>query len=208
MKSFFRTDAQPSIAATWVLSIFFFLLLIAAYLAGSYFRHLENPQDKVMPTFFEMLDGLKRSAFEPDRNGDLRLWIDTFASARRFGIAIGVIFLAIPLGDMITFAVLVAAAVVLRRQTDAHKRLMLLATISLLTAAIARGLAQVNAGGPMGLFLGTDIFVLALILYDYASRGQVHTASMWGGLLIVVLKPLLFAASGTSAWLAFADTLR
>ena len=117
-------------------------------------------------------------------------------------------FLAIPLGDMITFAVLVAAAVVLRRQTDAHKRLMLLATISVLTAAVARALAQVNAGGPIGLFLGTDIFVLALILYDYKSRGQVHPASMWGGLLIVVFKPLLFAATGTSAWLAFADTLR
>ena len=98
MKSFFRTDAQPSVAATWVLSILFFVLLIAAYLAGSYYRHQENPQDKVMPTVSEMLDGMKRSAFEPDRNGDLRLWIDTFASARRFGIAIGVIFLAIPLG--------------------------------------------------------------------------------------------------------------
>jgi NitT/TauT family transport system permease protein len=98
MKAFFRTDAQPSIAATWVLSNVFFLLLIAAYLVGSYYRHLDNPQDKVMPTVSEMLDGLKRSAFEPDRNGDLRLWIDTLASARRFGIAIGVIFLAIPLG--------------------------------------------------------------------------------------------------------------
>lgn len=72
----------------------------------------------------------------------------------------------------------------------------------------ARALAQVNAGGPIGLFLGTDIFVLALILYDYASRGQIHPASIWGGLLIVVFKPLLFAATGTSAWLAFADALR
>ena len=98
MTSFFRTDAQPSVAATSALSILFFVLLIAAYLAGSYYRHQENPQDKVMPTVSEMLDGMKRSAFEPDRNGDLRLWIDTFASARRFGIAIGVICLAIPLG--------------------------------------------------------------------------------------------------------------
>ena len=123
-------------------------------------------------------------------------------------IAEPVAFLAIPLGDVITFAILVAAAVAYRRRTDAHKRLMLLATISVLTAAVARGLAQVNAGGPMGLFLGTDIFVLALILYDYASRGQVHPASLWGGLLIIVFKPLLFAASSTSAWLAFANTLR
>ena len=98
MRSFFRTDAQPSGVATWLLSILLFGLLIGAYLAGSYYRHQENPQDKVMPTVSEMLDGLKRAAFEPDRNGDLRLWIDTLASARRFGIAIGVVLLAIPLG--------------------------------------------------------------------------------------------------------------
>ena len=117
-------------------------------------------------------------------------------------------FLAIPLGDMIAFAVLVAAAVALRRRADAHKRLMLLATISLLTAAVARFLAQINIGGTAGFFLGTDIFVLALILYDLTSRGRVHPASLWGGAMVVVFKPLLFAASGTSAWLAFADTLR
>src|SRR5262252_8283682 len=75
-----------------------FVLIIAGYFAGSYHRHLENPQDNVMPTLFQMLDGVKRTAFEPDRNGDLRLWLDTFASACRFGMALGVIFLAIPLG--------------------------------------------------------------------------------------------------------------
>jgi NitT/TauT family transport system permease protein len=98
VKHFFRTDAQPSVAAKCVLSILFFALLIAAYLAGSYYRHRENPQDKVMPTVSELLDGLKRSAFERDRTGEFRLWIDTGASGRRFGIAVGVILLAIPLG--------------------------------------------------------------------------------------------------------------
>ncbi len=98
MKAFLRTDAQPSVAAQGVLSILFFVLLIAAYLAGSYYRHLENPQDNVMPTASQMVDGMKRSAFERDRDGELRLWVDTLASARRFGIALGVIFLAIPLG--------------------------------------------------------------------------------------------------------------
>ncbi|HSF31623.1 MAG TPA: ABC transporter permease [Candidatus Tectomicrobia bacterium] len=98
MKSFFRTDAQPSVAARCLLSILFFALLIAGYLAGSYYRHRENPQDTVMPTLSQMLDGMKRSAFEQDRNGELRLWVDTLASARRFGIALGVVFLAIPLG--------------------------------------------------------------------------------------------------------------
>ena len=48
------------------------------------------------------------------------------------------LFFSIPLGDMITFAILVAAAVTLRRRADAHKRLMLLATnLNTLTAAVA-----------------------------------------------------------------------
>ena len=117
-------------------------------------------------------------------------------------------FLAIPIGDMITFAILVASAVYLRRRPDAHKRLMLLATISILTAAIARLLAQFNAGVPLGFFLGTDAFVLAVVLYDLGSLGRVHPATLWGGLLIAAFKPLLFLASGTSAWLALADALR
>jgi FtsH-binding integral membrane protein len=118
-------------------------------------------------------------------------------------------FFAIPLGDILVFGALVSAAVVERRRSEAHKRLMLLATISLLTAAIARFLRQVGMGGAPNLFFGTDAFVLALVLYDLASRGRIHPATLWGGALVVGFKPLLFyVLSGTSAWLALADALR
>ena len=98
MKDFFRTDVQPRPTTSFLLSILFFVVAIIAYSAGSYYRHVENPQDNVMPTLTQMLDGIQRTAFERDRNGDLRLWVDTGASAQRFGIAIGVLCLAIPLG--------------------------------------------------------------------------------------------------------------
>jgi FtsH-binding integral membrane protein len=118
-------------------------------------------------------------------------------------------FVAIPLGDIIVFGALVSAAVVQKRRSEAHKRLMLLATISLLTAAVGRFLRQVGVGGAPNLFFGTDVFVLALVLYDLASRGRVHPATLWGGALVVGFKPLLYyALSGTSAWLALADALR
>ena len=118
-------------------------------------------------------------------------------------------FFAIPLGDIIAFGALVSAAVVQRRRSEAHKRLMLLATISLLTAAVARYLGQVGLGGAANLFFGTDVFVLVLVLYDLASRGRVHPATLWGGALVVGFKPLLYyVLSGTPAWLALADVLR
>ena len=117
-------------------------------------------------------------------------------------------FLSVPLGDIIVFGALVTAAVMLRHHRDSHKRLMLLATISVLTAAVARFLVQVQLAIPFGLFLGTDIFVLAVVLDDFASLGRVHPATLWGGAMVVVFKPLLAVVSFTPAWLAFADTLR
>jgi len=118
-------------------------------------------------------------------------------------------FFAIPLGDILVFGALVGAAVVQRRQSEQHKRLMLLATISLLTAAVGRFLRQVGMGGAPNLFYGTDVFVLVLVLYDLAVRGRVHPATLWGGALVVGFKPLLFyVLSGTPPWLALADALR
>jgi NitT/TauT family transport system permease protein len=98
VRNFFKTDAQPSAAARFMLSMLLFAVLVGGYFAGSHYRHLENPQDNVMPTAAQMLDGVRRTAFERDRNGDLRLWVDTAASAGRFVLALGITFLAIPLG--------------------------------------------------------------------------------------------------------------
>jgi uncharacterized membrane protein YozB (DUF420 family) len=118
-------------------------------------------------------------------------------------------FFAIPMGDIIVFGVLVGAAVLQRQQPETHKRLMLLATISLLTAAIARFLRQLGMGGAPNLFFGTDVFVLALVLYDLAVRGRVHPATLWGGAAVVGFKPLLFyMVSATPPWLALAGALR
>jgi uncharacterized membrane protein YozB (DUF420 family) len=118
-------------------------------------------------------------------------------------------FFAIPLGDIIVFGALVSAAIVRRLRAETHKRLMLLATISLLTAAVGRFLPQVGMGGAPNLFFGTDVFVLVLVLYDLASLGRVHPATLWGGAMVVGFKPLLYyVLSGTPAWLALADALR
>jgi hypothetical protein len=118
-------------------------------------------------------------------------------------------FFAIPLGDIIVFGALVGAAVLQRMRPETHKRLMLLATISLLTAAVGRFLRQVGMGGAPNLFYGTDAFVLALVLFDFATRGRLHPATLWGGTMVVVFKPLLFyAIAATPVWLAVADALR
>lgn len=116
------------------------------------------------------------------------------------------VFLAIPFADLVVFAILVGAGLYFRRRTEIHKRLMLMATIGLLTPAIAR-LPHVAAAGPAA-FLGlTDLFVVACLLYDRITHGRVHRAFWWGGLSLIVSQPLRLSISGTDAWLAFASWL-
>ena len=45
---------------------------------------------------------------------------------------------------------------------------------------------------------------MALVAWDFASRGRLHPVTLWGGLAIVVSQPLRLVLSGTGAWLAFA----
>ena len=112
-------------------------------------------------------------------------------------------FLAIPIFDMILFATFVWLAIAQRRDPQTHKRWMLLATVNLVTAAIARW-PGVFALGPLAFFGLTDLFVVALAIWDFRARGRLHPVTLWGGLLIIVSQPLRLVVSSTQGWLAFA----
>ena len=115
-------------------------------------------------------------------------------------------FLIIPLGDMVLFAGFVIAAVVLRRNREAHKRLMLLAYTSILVAAVARlpGLIQLGPPAFFGLAL---LFVVAGAAYDLFSRGRIHRVYLYGGGLFALSVPARLALSGTEAWREIARAL-
>jgi hypothetical protein len=118
------------------------------------------------------------------------------------------VFLTIPLGDMLVFACLVGAGFYFRRRVDVHKRLMLLATISILPAATARlPFAFIQQVGPLAFFGLADLFIVACLLYDLITRRRLHRATVWGGLLIVVSQPLRLIIGNTQAWIAFASWL-
>ena len=113
-------------------------------------------------------------------------------------------FLAIPLFDMVVFAILVGSAIYLRRRLEAHKRLMTLAMITLLAAPIARLHFSFLPPGPLTFFGLADLFIVAMLIYDLTARRQIHPATIWGGLLVVASQPLRLMISATPAWLAFA----
>ncbi len=122
------------------------------------------------------------------------------------GLPPPLVFLAVPFFDLIVFSTLVGTGLWLRRSPVAHKRLMLLSIVSVLTAAIARW-PYVLPLGPLAYFALTDLFVVALALHDRASLGRVHPATLWGGLWLLASQLGRLVISGTAAWLAFATWL-
>ena len=112
-------------------------------------------------------------------------------------------FLAIPIFDMILFATFVWLAIARRRNPQTHKRWMLLATVNLVTAAIARW-PGVSALGPLAFFGLTDLFIIALAIWDFRARGRLHPVTLWGGLFIMFSQLLRVVVSSTQGWLAFA----
>jgi len=124
------------------------------------------------------------------------------------GSASPLVFLTIPLGDMLVFAILVGAGFYFRRRVDVHKRLMLLSTVAILPAAVARlPFAFIQQWGPLAFFGLSDLFILVFLLYDLVSRRRLHPANVWGGLLLVISHPLRLFVGQTQTWLSFATWL-
>ncbi len=111
------------------------------------------------------------------------------------------------LGALFAFVVLFARGMFKRRTPDAHKRLMLLASISIMSPAVSRiALLPVFAG--MDLVLLTVLGVLSLLaavaLYDLATRRRLQRETLWAVpfVLLVHFGPV-FVLPGTAinAWL-------
>lgn len=115
-------------------------------------------------------------------------------------------FLAIPFVDMVLFAAFVSAALWNRRLRDSHKRLMLLAYISIMAAAVAR-LPGLLPLGPFAFYGLAFVFLGVAIAHDYASQRRVHPAYIWGGALLVLSVPARLMISETTAWRSFAAFL-
>jgi hypothetical protein len=115
-------------------------------------------------------------------------------------------FLVVPFFDMLVFAILIGIALFYRRRFELHKRLMLLAALSLLNAAVARiPLHFIETGGPLAFFAVTDFFIIACVVFDTIKHRRLHPAFLWGTLFIIVSQPLRLMLAGTDVWMGFAS---
>lgn len=110
-----------------------------------------------------------------------------------------------PLGAITAFGALCASAVLLRRRSHHHKRLMLLATVALATTPLARITRMTTSAvaPPIGGMLLSDLFLVAIMLFDLRTRGKLHPATIGGGLFFVASQLFRATFGQTTMWRAF-----
>ena len=124
--------------------------------------------------------------------------------------------------NMLLFGGFFVAAMVNAKRSETHRRLILLATISLLPAAISRVTYFMAKGSGPGLrptlgpalpvvkqlmphLLVVGVFILAGILYDWRTRGRPHPAWLIGAAVIATSFFLRAPLGDTALWQGFAE---
>jgi hypothetical protein len=132
-------------------------------------------------------------------------------------------FVILPVTAVLLFAGFVAAAIVNVKRPEWHKRFMLVGTVALMQAAVARFFFLAATGGGPGMRPGLgpplpveatmgaaaliDLLIVAAIVHDWRSHGRVHPAYWWGlgvTLAVQASRPLL---AHTGAWHRVTDFL-
>jgi hypothetical protein len=124
------------------------------------------------------------------------------------GVGDPFVFYAVPFFAINSFAVAAALAIVWRNRAETHKRLILLASVGLLNAAVARiPLDFLMNGAPYTWTFLPNLITVAGMIYDWRTRGRVHKVWIWGGGLMVLNQVLMFPIMGSAAWYAFAQSM-
>ena len=115
---------------------------------------------------------------------------------------------AIPTIGIAIFTVVIYASWRARRRPDAHKRLILIATMGLVAAAFGRfPWDRIGLPPAAGAMTGDGILLLLLIIFELITIRRVHRSTMWAAPLVFASIALAVPIGMTSAWHAFAALL-
>jgi hypothetical protein len=147
------------------------------------------------------------------------LGLATTIVSRRVNFAAGntemLAFMIVPLTDMLLFPSLAVPALLLRSDPSTHKRLILLATASLLPASFGRWIGPwllAHFGdGFFGLmaqaYLGANAMILAAMVHDRVTRGRIHPVYLIALPWILAVEAVTSAIYHWSGWLPLAQRI-
>lgn len=116
-------------------------------------------------------------------------------------------FLALTQVGIIAFAGLITAAVLRRRQTEWHRRLMLGATVLILEPALGR-LLPMPLIMPWGewLALAFQLGALAIVMrHDRTAFGRIHPATITAALVVTLNHVIVELLAITPAWIVLTE---
>lgn len=102
--------------------------------------------------------------------------------------------------DLIIFAVLIAVAFLYRHRPAIHKRLIMIGSLGLLPPALMRA-PPIHGSASLAFDISYGVLI-AMMLFDVASRRKVHPATLCGAVLYVALRnePLNAVLSANTGW--------
>jgi hypothetical protein len=130
-------------------------------------------------------------------------------------------FLIVPFSAIGLFAGFTAAAVANVKRPEWHRRFMIVGTVCLIQAALARVFFLIGTGGGPGMRPGLgpipsvsiaavpalllELIILAGMIRDWRVLGRVHPAWIVGAVVITSFELVRPTISASPAWLGFAD---
>jgi len=132
-------------------------------------------------------------------------------------------FLIVPLSAIGLFAGFTAAAIANVKRPEWHRRFMIVGTVCLIQAALARVFFLIATGGGPGMRPGVlppppvgvaavpalllELIIVAGMIRDWRVLGRVHPAWIIGAVVITSLELVRGPISASHAWLGFAGFL-
>lgn len=116
-------------------------------------------------------------------------------------------FYIIPLGDMFIFATLIFLAYRSRSDSATHKRVIYVATVGLLIAALARWPISLVRGATKAA-IASYVFLVLLAAYDLWSTRRIHRATLWASGFLIFVQQVRLPIGRTAVWHAFAAWLQ
>ena len=104
------------------------------------------------------------------------------------------------IASLLAFLCLAGFALRYRNAPQTHKRLILLATLVIGEAGIVRWPEHWIQKMSHGVTMVAYFFLLLIVVYDFSSRRNIHPATLWGGLFLILYEETKSLIGHSQVW--------